>query len=64
MHVAGIYPHAHYLGKQMAVYADLPDGHREWLIRIDEWDFNWQDDYRYAQLVPTAGRQDRHGIRV
>ena len=51
VHVAGIYPHAHYLGKQMAVYADLPDGHREWLIRIDEWDFNWQDDYRYAQPV-------------
>jgi len=51
VHVAGIYPHAHYLGKQMAVYADLPDGHREWLIRIDNWDFNWQDDYRYAQPV-------------
>ncbi len=49
--VVGIYPHAHYLGKRMAVYADLPDGRREWLIRIDEWDFNWQDDYRYAEPV-------------
>jgi tetratricopeptide (TPR) repeat protein len=34
----------------MAVYALLPDGQtKEWLIRIDAWDFNWQDDYRYQQ---------------
>lgn len=49
--VVGIYPHAHYLGKDMAVYADLPSGERTWLIRIDEWDFNWQDDYRYVEPV-------------
>jgi mono/diheme cytochrome c family protein/TPR repeat protein len=42
--VTSIYPHAHYLGKSMAVYALLPDGKKEWLIRIDEWDFNWQDE--------------------
>ncbi len=48
--VISIYPHAHYLGKKMAVYALLPDGKtKEWLIRIDAWDFNWQDDYRYLQ---------------
>ena len=49
--VTSIYPHAHYLGKSMAVYALLPDGKKEWLIRIDEWVFNWQDDYRYAEPV-------------
>lgn len=49
--VTSIYPHAHYLGKSMAVYALLPDGKKEWLIRIDEWDFNWQDDYRYQEPV-------------
>ncbi len=49
--ITSIYPHAHYLGKSMAVYALLPDQTKEWLIRIDAWDFNWQDDYRYQQPV-------------
>jgi hypothetical protein len=49
--VLTIYPHAHYLGKEMSVFATLPDGSKEWLIRIPEWDFFWQDDYRYAEPV-------------
>ncbi len=49
--VVSIYPHAHYLGKQFEVWAELPDGSREWLIKIDDWDFNWQDVYRYAHPV-------------
>ena len=49
--VVSIYPHAHYLGKQFEVWAELPDGSREWLIKIDDWDFNWQDQYRYAYPV-------------
>jgi len=49
--VVSIYPHAHYLGKQFEVWADRPDGSREWLIKIDDWDFNWQDEYRYARPV-------------
>jgi len=47
-----VYPHAHYLGKSVAVWATLPDGTRRWLLRIDEWDFKWQDVYRYARPVP------------
>ena len=54
--VLTIYPHAHYLGKEMSVFATLPDGGREWLIRIPAWDFFWQDDYRYAEpLFLPAG---------
>jgi tetratricopeptide (TPR) repeat protein len=49
--VLGVYPHAHYLGDEMRVWADLPDKGREWLLRIDDWDFNWQDEYRYAEPV-------------
>lgn len=48
----GIYPHAHYLGKTIEVWATLPDGSDRWLLRIDDWDFNWQDVYRYAVPVP------------
>jgi len=44
-----IYPHAHYLGRQMQVTATPPDGMTQTLLRIDDWDFNWQDDYRYRE---------------
>lgn len=44
--IVSVYPHAHYLGKSVEAYATLPDGSREWLIAIDDWDFDWQDQYR------------------
>jgi len=47
--VLAIYPHAHYLGKLLEAYATLPDGKRQWLIRIPEWDLNRQAVYRYRQ---------------
>lgn len=49
--VTSLYPHAHFLGKQMEVFARLPDGSRRWLLYIRDWDFNWQDDYLYAEPV-------------
>ncbi|WP_321473123.1 hypothetical protein [uncultured Paludibaculum sp.] len=47
----GITPHAHYLGKDMKVDAHLPDGTTKHLIWIKDWDFNWQGQYRYQELV-------------
>lgn len=41
-----VYPHAHYLGKLLEGYATLPDGTKKWLIRIPNWDLNWQGVYR------------------
>jgi tetratricopeptide (TPR) repeat protein len=49
--LVSIYPHAHYLGKQFEGWAELPDGSKLSLIKIDDWDFNWQDEYRYAEPV-------------
>jgi tetratricopeptide (TPR) repeat protein len=46
-----IYPHAHYLGKEMKGFATLPDGSTEWLIWIRQWDFMKQDWYTYAEPV-------------
>ncbi len=46
-----VLPHAHYLGKDLQGYAMLPNGQKEWLIRIKDWDFNWQGDYQYAEPV-------------
>ncbi|HTU44324.1 MAG TPA: tetratricopeptide repeat protein [Bryobacteraceae bacterium] len=49
--VLAVYPHAHYLGKLLEAYATLPDGTRKWLIRIPDWDLNWQAVYRYREPV-------------
>jgi len=47
----GIAPHAHLLCKDMKVDAHFPDGRTEQLIRIKDWDFNWQGEYRYTTPV-------------
>ena len=44
-----IYPHAHYICRSMQATATLPDGSTQRLFEIDDWDFDWQDDYRYVQ---------------
>jgi len=49
--VLAIYPHAHYLGKDMLGFATLPDGTKKTLIHIGNWDLNWQAVYRYAEPV-------------
>jgi Flp pilus assembly protein TadD len=49
--VLGIYPHAHYLGKDMQGWATLPDGKKKWLVWIRDWDIDRQSVYRYKQPV-------------
>jgi Flp pilus assembly protein TadD/mono/diheme cytochrome c family protein len=49
--VLGIYPHAHYLGKRMEVWATLPDQRKKWLIVIPSWDIDRQSVYRYRSPV-------------
>jgi Flp pilus assembly protein TadD/mono/diheme cytochrome c family protein len=49
--VLGIYPHAHYLGKRMEVWATLPDQQKKWLILIPSWDIDRQSVYRYRSPV-------------
>jgi tetratricopeptide (TPR) repeat protein len=43
-----VQPHAHNLARRMEAQAELPDGTVRRLIGIDDWDFRWQDVYRYA----------------
>ena len=43
----GIQPHAHFRATEINGFATFPDGRTEPLIRISDWDFNWQDVYRY-----------------
>jgi tetratricopeptide (TPR) repeat protein len=43
-----VYPHAHYRATDMKAWATRPDGRRDWLLWIKQWDFKWQDQYRLA----------------
>lgn len=45
--VISVYPHAHYLAKNLQARAHLADGTSKQLISIPNWDFNWQDEYRF-----------------
>ncbi len=47
--VVAIQPHAHYRAREVRAWATLPDGSRRSLVVITDWDFNWQDQYRYAE---------------
>ena len=46
-----IYPHAHYLGKQVEAWADLPGGSRRPLLKINDWNIDWQATYTYKNPV-------------
>ncbi len=58
--IVGLYPHAHYLGKELGAYAVFPDGSRHWLFKIPDWDFNWQGDYRYEEPFRIPGGSTLH----
>ncbi len=47
----GIIPHAHLLCREMRGWAILPDGSKRWLLNIRDWDFNWQDQLKYAKPI-------------
>ena len=46
-----VHAHMHLLGREMTVTAYLPDGTKQSLLRIDDWDFEWQIRYNYKRLV-------------
>lgn len=58
--VVGVIPHAHYLCRDIKAWAVLPNGRKKWLLWIPHWNFDWQEQYRYAQpfWIP-AGTQLR-----
>jgi hypothetical protein len=52
--------HAHYLGKEMKLTATFPDGAVRTLFWIKDWDFSWQERYRFKDFValPKGTRLD------
>jgi Flp pilus assembly protein TadD/mono/diheme cytochrome c family protein len=56
VYALGIYPHAHYLGKQLEAWSIAPDGKRTPLVLIKDWDIDRQSVYSYRKpLLLPAG---------
>jgi Tfp pilus assembly protein PilF len=54
--VLAVQPHAHNLARRMEADATLPDGSKRPLVTINDWDFRWQDVYRFLKPIalPTG----------
>jgi hypothetical protein len=46
-----ILPHMHLIGREMNVTLKTPAGEKHSLIGIENWDFNWQNQYVYQKPV-------------
>jgi len=59
-----VLPHMHLLGREMKAVATRPDGEQVPLVWIRKWDFNWQDQYLYADpiLLPRGSRIDVEAV--
>lgn len=58
----GIWPHCHLLGKDWEVYAKLPNGNQIPLIKINDWDFNWQGGYYFQKLIVLPTGSEIHAF--
>lgn len=58
----GIWPHCHMLGKNWEVYAILPNGNQIPLIKISDWDFNWQGGYYFQKLIVLPANSEIHAF--
>jgi hypothetical protein len=45
----GMFSHMHVRGKDMTFQAHKPDGSSDTLLRIPNYDFDWQESYRWAR---------------
>ena len=59
--IASILPHAHLLCTSMRALAIKPNGDTIPLIDIPQWDFHWQMNYRFKNLIKIPAGTVLHG---
>jgi len=59
-YIMAFLPHMHYRGKEFTYTARFPDGHKEKLLQVSNYDFNWQTGYNVEEpiFVPKGTRID------
>jgi len=58
----GLSPHMHYLGTDWEVWLEDPDGNKVNMIKIENWDFNWQGGYYFTRLIPALQGSTIHAV--
>ena len=53
--VLAVYPHAHYVAREVQALARRPDGSTEWLVHIADWNLDWQAVYELASRCRCRG---------
>lgn len=51
LYITSLTPHMHYRGKSMRIVAAYPDGRKETLLYVPEYNFNWQITYRPVEAI-------------
>ncbi|NQX92962.1 MAG: T9SS type A sorting domain-containing protein [Flavobacteriales bacterium] len=61
--VLSVFPHMHLLGKNILAYAETPDNEEIPFIRINHWDFEWQEFFFFDQIqrVPAGSTLHAEG---
>lgn len=59
-HILTLAPHMHYRGKDFTYVATYPDGREDTLLKVNDYDFNWQTVYELEQplAAPKGTRID------
>ena len=63
MYITSLTPHMHYRGKSMRFDVTYPDGRKETLLQVPNYDFNWQITYRAAQADLHSQRHASGDLR-
>ena len=54
--LAGLMPHMHLRGKDMSFELQFPDGRRQTILKVPNYDFNWQIWYGTSVRAPAGTR--------
>ncbi len=49
-----VWPHMHLLGKEYKAYITTPEGDTIKLVHIPDWDFRWQEIYRFPHPIKVT----------
>ncbi len=51
INIVSVQPHMHQIGKKLRAYIITPDGDLIPLIKINDWDFNFQQTYQFKEVL-------------
>lgn len=57
-----VLPHMHLLGTKFLIYSVSQEGDTTNLIKIDDWDFNWQNTYHFDRMIPIMKGSVIHAL--